>query len=150
MGADGKSRSSGNQYFSQVCNLKFVCIPSLAASHISIFFFLFYIVYTGREACSSQCIRAKATRCKFFKNHIRRILILNYLKLQHIKDSFTSLRDSVPSLQGEKVVYTRSSVALLIFVTCVFYLGKSCTDFEESSRIHSIYATQEQLSSTGY
>lgn len=35
----------------------------------------------------------------------------------HIKDSFTSLRDSVPTLQGEKVV----SLILLFWFKCHFF-----------------------------
>lgn len=49
LGADGKSRSSGNQYFSQVCNAYF-CIPSLADSHISIFFFIFIFTQAEKRA----------------------------------------------------------------------------------------------------
>nr|XP_029718067.1 protein max-like isoform X1 [Aedes albopictus] len=45
----------------------------------------------------------------------------------HIKDSFTSLRDSVPSLQGEKVqiIYELTYLTLILFLLKSYYLQAS-------------------------
>lgn len=58
LGADGKSRSSGNQYFSQVCNAYF-CIPSLADSHISIFFFFIFIFTQAEKRAHHNALERK-------------------------------------------------------------------------------------------
>uniref|UniRef100_A0A8D8C013 Protein max n=1 Tax=Culex pipiens TaxID=7175 RepID=A0A8D8C013_CULPI len=73
----------------------------------------------------------------------------------HIKDSFTSLRDSVPSLQGEKVSKRSEKVngasgRVMWSIYLSFTSGKPGANPQESRRVHSVYAPQEQLPPAGH
>lgn len=83
----------------------------------------------------------------------------------HIKDSFSSLRDSIPSLHGEKVQVCESGLVLSNRYWPIFSLsfpsthdgsswcllsGLESPDPEEGSRVHSKHEEEEYLSSTGH
>jgi hypothetical protein len=62
----------------------------------------------------------------------------------HIKDSFSGLRDSVPSLQGEKVTLSVFEHMSLKKIVGWFSLsGKSSSDTEEGCRLHSVHEAEE-------
>ncbi len=60
----------------------------------------------------------------------------------HIKDSFSTLRDAVPSLNGEKVV-RRTPLYTLTLV------GITCPDTKQSDRLHTIHAQAQCITPSG-